>query len=686
MTDLVQLATGILLQIVFCAFLADSANIMAKRFLPASSVIERTCSAGIIAFWLGSAMFNILINLKMFFPLPALLMAAAIFAAVRFGSEKTTTNSLLIPATRLCQRLFKRFNKSLTGKVAALSFLALFSLLLSRSLLLPMVGWDSLVYHTLKAGLWIQTGQHYNLDSPGLWQSYKTFFGGGEAFTALAMIFTSSDISGSMPDLILWGLLGLSSLALQRELQIKGTARYLITVAFLCCPIIAGAVGSGYVDNGLAGFLMAGTLFFIKFFRNGKNEHFMLAATAYGLAGAMKATGLATGLIMLALLLIYAKVKKLTSLSQISLAALLFASSTGPWLLFNHQISGYILGSIPAAIGPLVLGVMPLPFAYLCNSSDVQAYSLTHELYALWQSLSGFGLFAALLFLVPCGIAAQIKKSNQSHWVSLTPALIISALYFSPSFSAIRLLWAGSNGRFISAAIILFAVFFPCMGSGKTARLARFICCLAIPLGLTDYLIRYFFSNFSQVEISILLVGACITGLSYAALNKTWTTLLLHQKAVLLITTTLLLVMAANVKDFLRDESYKSAFFLHEHPTYWAEALPYIANSKLKIAFTYGMEQMHHRAFIAPFLGARLQNEACYVSPLADGRTPVYHPDYIDKEPYSYGSWIKRLREKKITHLLCFAPRCKELEWARSHPESFKMLAGNNAWGFFEIK
>lgn len=686
MTDLVQLATGILLQIIFCAFLTDSAIIMANRCLPGSTLIARTCAAGVIALWLGSTVFNILINLNLFFQLPAILMAAIVFAAVRSGSGNNAKKSLLIPATRLCRRLFKRYSKSPTVKVVTLSFLMLFSLLLIRALLLPMVSWDSLVYHTLKADLWVQTGQHYDLDSPGLWQSYKTFFGGGEAFTALAMIFTGSDFFGSMPDLALWCLLGITSLALLREMHIKGAAGYFITAAFLCCPIIAGAVGSGYVDNGMTGFLLTGTLFFIKFSRSAKIEYLMLAATAFGLSGAVKATGLATGLIMLALLLVHAKVKKRTSFLQLSLALLLFSSSVVPWLWFNHKISGYILGSIPAAIGPLVLGSMPLPFAYLCNSADVQAYSLPHELYALWQAFSGYSIFAPLLLLVPFGIITQIKESNQSHWIPLIPALTISSLYFSPSFSTIRLLWAGSNGRFISAAILLFAVFLPCMGSGKTARLVRFICFLTIPVGLIEYLIRFVFSNARQIEIIILLVAACTAGLIYASLNIRRMPLLLRQKAVLLFTLILLLIMAANIKDFIRNESYKSAYFLHEHPTYWAEALPHTANSKLKIAFTYGMEQMHHRAFIAPFFGARLQNEICYVSPLEDGQTPIYHPDYIDKEPYCFDSWIKRLREKKVTHLLCFAPRCTELEWARSHPESFKMLAGNNAWGFFEIK
>jgi len=214
------------------------------------------------------------------------------------------------------------------------------------------------------------------------------------------------------------------------------------------------------------------------------------------------------------------------------------------------------------------------------------------------------------------------------------------------------------------------------------------ICQTSILLCSLNYCCKYMLFNNQHIEILILL--AALTAYISISIPPAKTYSFLSKRlriALFLMITIFTLTTAVVIKDNIRLQAHKYSIVFHDHPRYWTNALKFVINgSRLKIAHTYGMDKLNHWAFIAPFFGARLQNEVCYVSPLSDGRTPVYHPDYIDKEPYCYDSWVKRLREKKVTHLLCFAPRCKELEWARSHPESFKMLVGNNVWGFFEIR
>jgi hypothetical protein len=77
---------------------------------------------------------------------------------------------------------------------------ALFMLLLvTRSLGLPLLGWDALTYHGLKAGLWVQQGRYfYDFNPPGGWEYYRTFFGGGELYR-LGDVFNRHNSLQSQP-------------------------------------------------------------------------------------------------------------------------------------------------------------------------------------------------------------------------------------------------------------------------------------------------------------------------------------------------------------------------------------------------------------------------------------------------------------------------------------------------------
>ena len=53
--------------------------------------------------------------------------------------------------------------------------------------------------------------------------------------------------------------------------------------------------------------------------------------------------------------------------------------------------------------------------------------------------------------------------------------------------------------------------------------------------------------------------------------------------------------------------------------------------SPVKIAFAYGPMRVSHQAFLAPFLGGKLNNELVYVSPEKDGAILPHHPFHFDK-------------------------------------------------------
>ena len=692
MIEFIKLSVGIFLQLLFSALLTGSSIIIAKQLLPRKNIVEQVCASGVIFFWLASLIFNILINLRLFYPIPALVLSATVFLFVyRTAPEKKLIQSFWKRLIKNAGKVFRLCNKSMVGKAATFTFVAFACLLLSRSLLLPMISWDSLAYHTLKANLWVQNGQHYTLESPGLWEAYKTFFGGGEAFTALAMVFTRNDLFGSIPDFVFWLLMGFLVFAIARELLLRNRYALALTAAFLTTPVITRLVGSGYNDNSVSAFLLAGLLFFLKLLKSERPEYLLLSAVSYGLAGSIKVNGLAISLIMIIFLVIAARIRKAASLQQIALALVLFAGPIVPWLWFNHQISGFMLGSAPVSLGSLVLGKMPPPLEYFFSNPDVQAYMLLPELKSLVEALSSLNLLAVILLMAVVGTLMDLKNGKTRHWIVFLQFFAVLALYFAPSFSVIRLLWSPSNGRFIISAVILLIIIGlqPLSQFNPMKKLISNICLLSVVTGFLDYICRFVFISNQHIEIPLLLAAIVLTGLIYLITKAVASNTELYSTKRLLVLVLLFSCLPAmgTIKNTIRVRAYKDSVFLHDCPKYWAEALEHAGEKKgLNIAFSYGMDKLYHKAFIAPFFGAQLQNRINYVSPLTNGKTPIYHPDYIDQEEYSYKSWFRRLHEARITHLLFFSPQCHELSWAKNHPEAFIRLTGSNLWGFFELK
>ena len=683
-----------MLQMLFFALLAGSSAILAKRLLPQKGVVENVCAGGIIFFWLASMVFNVLINLKLFYPIPATTLAATIFL--------TTCRLLPVPGylqdfwaklSKLAGKFFLLCNDGKTRKLATSTFVTFACFLLLRSLLLPMNCWDSLTYHTLKANLWVQRGCHYNLASPGLWESYKTFFGGGEAFTALSMVFTHSDLFGSIPDFFLWLLMGVLAFSLMRELNGKSGSALAITGAFLAIPALTRMVASGYIDMGVSTFLLAGILFFIRLLKTRNSSYLLLSAASYGLAASLKVNGLAVSLVMIAILIVITLARKAASVWLAAATLATFAAPVVPWFLFNYQASGFILGTTPAKIGSLFLGQMPLPLVYFFSEPSIQAYSFWHELEASAQTLSSLGLFALIVVFAVTGLIARLQKIDIIVMVALIQCLTVLGLYFSPSFSVIRLVWSAANSRFIvSAIMLLIAVGLPSVDrrNKATSKLIQNICLFAIGASALDYILKFVFTDNYVIEIFLLVAAMGCTALTFRLFYK------VSSKAtpsssfslfLLIIICSAAFGITGTLKDSIRLRAYEGSVISHDHPRYWTVALKQVNDKQnVSIAFTYGMDKLYHSAFIAPFFGEKLQNRISYISPLEDGRTPVYHPDYIGKEPYNYESWLKRLQKAGITHLLCFAPKCQELSWARNHPETFEMLEGNRVWGFFALR
>lgn len=77
------------------------------------------------------------------------------------------------------------------------------------------------------------------------------------------------------------------------------------------------------------------------------------------------------------------------------------------------------------------------------------------------------------------------------------------------------------------------------------------------------------------------------------------------------------------------------------------------------------------------YLGRRRgpQNRLVYVSPLPDGRIPVYYPSDGWEAQADFETRYRRLVELGVTDVLAQPPVSIELQWMLQHPERFEGAA-----------
>jgi hypothetical protein len=52
-----------------------------------------------------------------------------------------------------------------------------------------------------------------------------------------------------------------------------------------------------------------------------------------------------------------------------------------------------------------------------------------------------------------------------------------------------------------------------------------------------------------------------------------------------------------------------------------------------------------------------------------------------------YATWLRRLANAEITHVMSFLPPSVELTWMRENPQAFSRVAGQgDRWGLFEVR
>ncbi|MFX0133342.1 MAG: hypothetical protein ACFFDN_06850 [Candidatus Hodarchaeota archaeon] len=671
---------------------------VARKILGRSTVALRWCATIVIGMWLSTLVFNLLITLGQFNLKMAVLSIGVIILIIRIiGAPLNVFLGYIIQDLAWLKRTCWLIKKSPYRWFFYIFFV--FAILTClRTAILPLLGWDSLTYHGVKAGMWVQSSKHTLMMAPGGWGRYRTFFAGGEIFTAWAMLPFHSDLLASVVDAIEWLFLGLALYALSRELGIRSRFRLIAVAYILFIPALWLSIGSGYVEPSLNLALMLGLLFSIRFMQYQSGCFLLLCSMAFGVAGGIKITALPIlALVWLTFFIVFLfnRSDLIILRRWILLSILAIILALGPWFMRNLQETGYPL-DMPVKIAGLKLGQTSKVIKWYQDRPGLPSYNLRAEINALSKMfrlptkvsphLSIISLLPLIISLIILFRMTHSNKKIPILMIGLIFAVLISFYY--PGFSVVRIIWAPVTGRFLlpiicPAVIISFSW---CKSHSKKSDLyALFLSFITLIHVLT--LAFYGWAPFEIIAIFLMILVLFILTIVIKYLTIKYSTKSIVVGVAIL--SPLLLLPPLNI--FRNQTRYHAALqstVLHPIKKYWVNAARLIdtPNISHRIAVTSGPHQNADNWFMYFFMGKKLQNRLYYIPITENGNIIDFGLDGERERNGVFSKWLSRLYKKEITYVMSFSPKSLELSWMEDKSELFKRLVGDGkSWGLYEV-
>jgi hypothetical protein len=676
------------LLIAFSWGLFSTGRSVAWRLLPFAPWPTRMLGAALIVCWLAALLFAILLSTRLFSPLPATLIA---IVAARLARKLDRRPRQPLPMWGMPPR-WAGDEQGLLARLALPFLFLLAGVLFVLCLVPPPLGWDSLTYHTTKASLWAQNMGWRTFDAPGGWEYYKTFLGGGEMFTAWAMMFFRGDFMAGVVDWAFWLLQGLVIHAIAVDSGVRKSSAFLLAAAACSSVEVARFVSSGYIDTCGTALLFTALHFSLRFRERARPVDLVLALAAAGLAASVKFNLLFAAAIAVLPAALRVLRRGGFAPGTIAIACIVFLVPPVPWLIHNAVLTGYPLGCLPASVGGLVLGKAPPNLEWFLALPADGAYEPMAELMGTFYILLDHGLLLVLAFfsfyLWPL---APGRERDRAIFLLLLAATLV-ALYFSSSFTVIRRNWPVVNGRFLFPAVVLLllAAWPAFQRWRKVAFAADFLALASVITGTGSYLHRFILTG-NPIE-SLILVAGCLPLFLwlYPPFRRLLACRSAHPGARGAVAAGVLLFLLGlyHANRTLKFACYETFTTLHAFPRDWVPALPALDNTKGKktIAVTFPAQQISHHTFVAPFFGPDLENTILHVPSDRHGRMIPHHPfDLAFAEP-SFPEWHAALKAAGVTHVLSLPPRTEELEWMLQRRRDFIPMAGDGEkWGLFRL-
>jgi hypothetical protein len=701
----VTLFFAYLLAFLMLACCLWTSYLVALWLLGPVSTSVRWCAAAVVAYFLLAALFYLLALPGLF----CLELAAPLWLAVALSARWLLDRGRV--AGQVLQRDLRRLAELVRGLAVApgspLRWLAAAGALVvglrtARGLVAPPLAWDALIYHLLRAGRWVQTGSLEPHLAPDAWRYFEFYPVTGDALWAWAMLPLHGDALLAPAGLLVWLSLLLGGYGAARTLGARERDAVLAALLTGLTPACVNYLTSASVNNTLLALFLLGVVFLGRLLRQPRPARALLLGGALGVGAGVQLYGaplllLAGGVVLVLALTRGRGSPRWRIVGAFALAAAVAAPgylrtwiATGsPLYPFSLSLAGRTLLPGNDDLMAIMRDPGPTPFHPL---------EFVYRLFFIrlndtWEHLN-LGPGSALVVLLGlAGAARLLRRRGQRVLVGflLATVLVLLAATFSDALLGQRTKWASVVGRFLLpglAALVLTSSTLGWWPALAAALLANLL--LTLPLGWT----------WADLEGLMRLALPLLLGGALALESLLW---LRRRRRALLGLAAACCVLAAvgalwlePVREDRRPSIYSAAaggtvegregavsFDVHALKPEFAAAHEIWTlldgGPGHRVAYAAGREGLGQGLYLYPLLGSRLQNRLLYVPPTADGSVPpTYAMSAAEVGRLDPRAWLRRLRQKRVDHVVLLPPEPPELSWILKRPGLFTPLTGTD--------
>ena len=692
------LAAAMLASCLWIAYLA------AVRLVVPAAPHARLSATVLLALWLQVMVFIVLSRLHLFRLVVAapLWLGAAAIGHVRFGGKQALAQlgSDLTAARDALREVLRSPGRALL----LVPGVAIVGSRLLRDLVSPPLAWDSFLYHLYNPARWIQQGGLVTQRGPDGWGYLEFFPQAGDVTWAWAMLPVRGDALIAPAGVLIWSACLLGGYSLARALGAERTPSGLAALAIGFIPAAANIMTSGYADDFvLAVFLLSGVSLARLSLRSSAElpaGEVILAGAGLGLLASAKMSGLPAlglGLLFIAWLVLRDPRPRGPQLRAIALSAGAACVVALPGYLRAWVETGSPFYPLTLAIGGVTIfpGNEELRLLYSGGLHNLRSFD--DSVGALLRALAipefnpdgeqgGFGLGVfGLLALAPFGAWPLLRdRGTRPVTIFLAAAAVLPFLgLLSPGFLAHRTVWQGVIGRLVMAIPAVLAVF----AARVPGRLARVVWALVLVLSFASCTPQGFcdaaLDGMQQLAPRLVLSGLLAAAIYFAARRlgqSGWGAL-----GAVLAFAAFAALPITRVRSELRYEIFSAhdaprpAYQLHmldpDYASAWTIWRTLDDGAPHRVALSAGWDTVGHNWFRYPLMGSRLQNELVYVPIAKDGAVIDYRLRDEVIARADYDSWVARLVEQRIDHVVILYPWPLEQRWMKERPDRFEEIA-----------
>ncbi len=679
---------------------ASLSYVLAVRLFPeARTGVRATASAGLFV-WGQGVLFYLLASTGQFGWVQVLIVGVAAAASVRMLLREDPTSLEHLKHDLESLRDFGAFllTSWVTPVVVVVAAFLIAHLL--RSLVIPPLAWDSLLYHLTRPALWIQDGGFTAFDLPGKWAHSRLFPPLGDSLSAWLMVLTRSDGLLPLYWMGVWGAMVMAGYTAARQLGASRTSALLATLCAGLVPALSSHIFVAYSDHVVALLVLVSFVLFLHMLESHREMAGVVALVALATGAAVKQTIAPFALVGSVAFLGLGWWEDEISLGRMTLWAFVPCIA----IVVPHFVHVWWETGSPTYPYGLSIGDTVI---FEGRSDEIFRGSLSEERVqrSFWENL--------WQQFVPGYPSAP--EANWRNHVNLGPAFPVLIISFGlvPLFTAVQQRvkrWAA--GLYLVAAIgtLLMVVKF---SNGSGLNVARYaaaapliLLALAAPRrhwlykvlfigGLAVHLFYFWPTNWSSVDyratgefalraLPFLLAAAGV--LVWGAYRNSSRRFGLAVAGAVLVAYLAPATVLEPVRTDYRYDLYRKAAdgqsFANVPVTgslapsfpsapVWQEADD--PDDPKRIAVAVGWDGWGSNYFVYPYFGRRLQNQILYVPRTEDG-TVVQPTERNRQKKFDYESWRRRLLEKEVEYVGVLAPHPREQRWMDNHPEHFELV------------